>query len=139
MEREDSKSIFELGKEHFGSPAQYSWDWNVQKVEEYANREYGSGIVCLNQKIIVGFCLAQNRYSEQRPDVAWLTYIIINSEFKGRGIGRELSERVTASLKQRGVREVITDVYEDNAESLGFFAKQGFEIKERWFILAKKI
>lgn len=135
----DINDIFHLGLSHFGSSNQYSWDWSAAKIRHYLDEEFGTGLVCTRGNLLAGFALAQNKYSEQRPDVAWLTYIMINPDFKQRGVGKELFNRISAKLKESGVREIITDVYEDNRKSLEFFDKQGFAIRERWFILAKPI
>ncbi len=139
IQHEDVSVIFEMGKEHFGSPAQYSWDWSVRKVEEYTDTSFGSGVVCTDKEKLIGFALAQNRYSEQRPNVAWLTYVVVNPAYKGKGIGKTLTTKLTDLLKSKGVTEIITDIYENNTDSLAFFEKQGFDVKERWFILARKI
>lgn len=139
IQREDIKPIFGLGRKHFGSPQQYSWDWSKAKIESYLDETFGSGVICTSGKKLVGFALAQNKYSEQKPNVAWFTYVMVDPEHQGRGIGKDLTAKVTEALKAKGVTEVITDVYENNAESLKFFEKQGFDIKERWFILARQI
>lgn len=139
VQRKDVPAMFKLGKTHFGSPKQYSWDWSEKKVKAYTNSSFGSGIVCNDEDRLVGFALAQNKYSEQKPDVAWLTYVIVSPEYKGKGIGKTLTTKLTEILKKKGTRNIVTDIYEDNVESLEFFKRQGYAIKERWFILARKI
>lgn len=139
VESRDVTSIFELGKAHFGSPTQYSWDWSTDKIETFVDPSFGTGIVCTKNNGLVGFALAQNKYSEQKPGVAWFTYIAVDPQYQNKGIGKTLSERLLQELRKKGVTEVITDIYEDNTTSLEFFGKRGFDIKERWFILARKI
>lgn len=138
VEGKDLKAIFELGKSHFGSPSQFSWDWSIQKLEGYLDSSFGTGIVCLDKELI-GFALAQNKYSDQKPRVAWLTYGMADKKQEGKGIGSELYKMIIAALKEVGATEIIADVYEDNAESLEFFEKKGFVIKEKWFILSRKL
>lgn len=135
----DVEGIFWLGKEHFGSPSEYSWNWSTSKIREYLNQDFGTGIVCADKREVLGFVLAQNRYSEQKPDVAWLQYIMTHPNHQSRGIGKTLFEKMITELKRKGAKEILADVYENNTESLHFFENQSFDIKERWFILARKI
>ncbi len=139
MQKEDIDYIYKLGKENFGSETQYSWDWSISKIKEYITSSFGTAFVCVHEDKIVGFALAQNKYSEQKKGLAWFTYIMVINDFQSKGIAKKLLSMVESSLKEKGVKEIITDIYEDNKNSLNFFEKQGFEIKEKWFILAKKI
>jgi len=139
IERADVEKIFRLGESEFAHPTQYSWDWSIPKVESYLDEESGSGIVCTGREELVGFVLAENNYSRQRPNVAWLTYLMVHPNYERNGIGQTLLEKIKDVLKSKGITEVITDIFEDNELSLRFFHKQGFSVKKKWFILARDI
>ena len=138
LEKNDLKTIFEMGKDQFGLPSQFSWDWSLAKLDEYLDNKFGTGIVCFGDEL-VGFALAQNKYSEQKPDVAWLTYIMVSSKYLSLGIGKELYNKLVVALKGIGANEITIDVYEDNVGFLEFFKKRGFNIKEKWLTLSTKI
>jgi ribosomal protein S18 acetylase RimI-like enzyme len=139
MQPGDVEPILALGAAEFGSSSEYSWDWSAKEVAQYLDSSFGVGLVCTRNDDIVAFALAQRHYSQQKPDVAWFRYILVHPGHQRRGIGRRLFEQSLRALRAQGATEVVTDVYETNTESLNFFSREGFDVKERWFILAKPL
>ena len=41
MQQEDIKSIFILGKPYFALKSEYSWDWSIEKIEQYLKKLFG--------------------------------------------------------------------------------------------------
>jgi predicted N-acetyltransferase YhbS len=139
MRAKDVKSVFLLGEKDFGSKSEYSWDWSIKKIRKYLKRPFGFGIVCLDKDNVVGFVLAENNYSSQKPNVAWLTYIFVDENHRHMKVGSSLLSLVSEKLSSIGKTELITDIYLDNSQSIAFFGSSEFRIKERWAILSKKL
>ena len=135
----DLPLILRIGKEKFGSPQQYCWDWNPDKLKLYLDESFGIGMVCTDGKEIVAFILAQRKYSRQRPGAAWIPYILVNPAYQQERVGHTLFEKIKAALKEMGATEIVADIYEENSESRRFFEKEGLSLKERWVTFAGKI
>ena len=134
----DLETIYALGKEHFASTQEFSWDWSLEELQDYLTPA-GIGIIAAEQEDILGFTLAKTSYSSQRPDVAWLTYILVKEDQQGKGIAGTLLQKIEQTLKDLGKKHLITDVYAENTSSLAFFGKQDFDKKETWHILSKPL
>lgn len=139
MRASDVGKVFRFGKKYFGLPSEYSWDWSRKVISEYLKPSFGTGIIAADSGKIAGFALAQRKYSSQRPRVAWLTYIFVRPEYRHHELGMHLVEKMVEKLSHSGAKDVITDVYTKNTESIRFFVANGFKVKEKWFIMSRKI
>lgn len=139
MRGEDIETVFCLGKEKFGSDAEYSWDWSMESVRLYLDDSFGFGVICSEGNDIIGFALVKTCYASQKPDVAWLNYIFIDGRYRRKNFGSELLDFITSNLRELGKRELIADIYAHNKASLDFFKQCGFELKEKWLSLSKKL
>ncbi len=135
----DAERVYALGKKDFGSRSEYSWDWSVAKVRQYAKRAFGFGYVCLERSRIVGFALVENHYASQRPNVAWFTYVFVGPAHRKSGIGAELVRLTVSRLRRLGKTGVMTDVFQANSASLRFFKENGFRLSERWVMMDRRI
>jgi len=139
MKSSDIKKVFSVGKSEFGKVSEYSWDWSISKIRQFLRPSFGVAIVCSEGKEILGFALAEKKYSSQKPAVAWLNYVFVKSGARHRHIGSKLVEEIILRLKKGGKKDLITDVYANNKSSLKFFKSNNFVISEKWFILSRKI
>ena len=139
IKKSDIISIFLLGKPHFGLKTEYSWDWSKEKIKQYLNKSFGFGIICTDKNSIIGFALVQNNYSSQKPNVAWITYVFVAKRYEHKNIGSNLLKLVFSKLKDIGKTDLITDIYVKNKSSLDFFQSNKFRVKEKWFILSRKL
>lgn len=55
--------------------------------------------------------------------------VALRSDFKGRGLGRMLMERMVAYVRSRGTRWIVGEVLRENAPMLGLVKKLGFEVR----------
>lgn len=139
LAKKDARKVYLSGKKHFASPKEYSWDWSIEKVRRYARPSFGTSIIATDNGKIVGFALAENNYSSQKPNVGWFTYVLVHPFYRGHKLGEMLLEQALQKMKDKGVKEVITDIYTKNKDSLKFFASNGFTVKEKWVIMSRKI
>ena len=139
MKKSDVKTFFLLGKKAFGLPSQYSWDWSISKIKQYLQSSFGFGIVCFDQNTIIGFVLAQKKYSSQKPQVAWINYVFVEKKYRKKCIGSILLQQALTTLKKLGKTDIIADAYTNNKRSLQFFKANKFRIKEKWVILSRKL
>jgi acetyltransferase len=56
--------------------------------------------------------------------------ILVRSDFKGRGLGRLLMEKIVAYLRSRGIREVVGQTMSDNSAMLALARKLGFKTRQ---------
>jgi len=96
-------------------------------------------MVCVDGDFIVGFVLVETDYSSQKPNVARLTYILVDEHHRHRNIASELLDLMFEKLKYLGKTDIITDVYAYNKTSLDFFDSDKFHVKEKRITLSKKI
>ncbi len=139
LQEKDIKKIYLLGKKDFASSSEYSWDWSIHEIKQYLKRSFGFGFVCLDRNKIIGFVLVKRNYSSQRPKVAWLTYIFIEKKYRRNKIGSCLIKLSFIHLKKLRKKDLITDIYKKNKESLSFFKSECFTKKEDWVIEDKKL
>jgi len=59
-------------------------------------------------------------------DLAEVRSLAVRSSHQGKGLGKEMTERLVASAKELGIEKVFTLTYQE-----GFFAKLGFDVVEK--------
>ena len=96
-------------------------------------------MVCVDRDSIVGFVLVETNYSSQKPNVAWLTYILVDENYRHKNIASTLLDLMFEKLKHLGKTDIITDVYAYNKTSIDFFDSDKFHVKEKRITLSKKI
>jgi [ribosomal protein S18]-alanine N-acetyltransferase len=61
-----------------------------------------------------------------RPPTADIQTIAVDSDHRGRGIARDLLERLLATAEERGCSEVLLEVRADNAAAIALYESEGF-------------
>jgi len=61
----------------------------------------------------------------------WIEYIVVQSEFRKKGIGFALLCKLIDHAKRSGINCIYTTIYPDNKASIGLHLKAGFEIENR--------
>lgn len=56
-----------------------------------------------------------------------ISNVVVQEEFRGRGLGRKLAEAAIAEARDLGARGVVLQVYEDNRPALRLYTDLGFE------------
>jgi len=139
LRKGDVSAVYRLGRHIFGNQADYSWDWSRPSIRRYLRRSYGFGLVCVDERRIIGFLLVEKNYSSQKPEVSWVTYVYVVPEYRRQDVGSQLLDRASARLRTFGKKELIADVYADNSGSIAFFTKRKFVIQERWLLLRRRL
>ncbi len=61
-----------------------------------------------------------------RPNLAWVYFIGVRHDFRGRGVALELRDRIVAELRRRGIRRLYSGALTFNVASLRNQRKSGF-------------
>lgn len=89
---------------------------------------------------LVGALLGSLQYGEfgVPEPVAVLDTILVDLEFRGRGIGTAMFEQLVKNLEAFGIDRLRTEVAWDHRELIGFLGKHGFGPAPR-LVLERKI
>lgn len=66
-----------------------------------------------------------------RPPTADIQTIAVAQTARGRGIARDLLGRLLATAAESGCSEVLLEVSADNADAIGLYESEGFEVIAR--------
>jgi ribosomal protein S18 acetylase RimI-like enzyme len=87
-------------------------------------------IVAESANNIIGTGYAQIRQSKISMDHdihSYLGFMYVTPDFRGRGINREITEKLIAWSRRRGVTDLYLDVYSENTSAIKAYEKVGFE------------
>ncbi len=57
----------------------------------------------------------------------WINRLAVDEEYRGRGIGTELLEKLERVFEEKGFQIWASLIEPDNSEAMDFFEKRGFE------------
>ena len=72
------------------------------------------------------------------PD-AFVDELFVVPEARGRGLGAAALEHLAAALAARGVVALHLEVARENGGAQRFYARKGFESRERYFLMTRKL
>ncbi|RYE56910.1 MAG: GNAT family N-acetyltransferase [Sphingobacteriales bacterium] len=81
---------------------------------------------------IVGFALYYTRYSTWKGRRLYLEDFIVTEEYRGRGIGKLLFERVMQEAKERNYNGMVWQVLHWNETAIKFYNKYAASIEDGW-------
>ncbi|RZK52945.1 MAG: GNAT family N-acetyltransferase [Pedobacter sp.] len=81
---------------------------------------------------IVGFALFYTRYSTWKGCRLYLEDFIVTEEYRGKGIGKMLFEKVMAETKNGNYSGMVWQVLDWNEPALNFYNKYAARIEEGW-------
>lgn len=61
-----------------------------------------------------------------------LVFFVMDSEYKGKGFGRQLLDKFNSALVERGLTCCELSVDENNQSAIGFYERRGFKFKKRY-------
>ena len=92
-------------------------EWHCQFIED--RNGHAIGFLELSSRNIVDGCLSS--------PVAYLEGLYLNSEFRGKGLGREIINVLLNWCREKGFSELATDAELKNIKAQGFFQAMGFQ------------
>lgn len=96
-----------------------------ERIEGYLTRNPGLSQVAESDGKIVGAVLCG--HDGRR---GFIYHLAVDSEWRGQGLGRQLTERVLALLKERGIQKAYVMVFGQNDAGRGFWERAGWEARE---------
>jgi GNAT superfamily N-acetyltransferase len=101
------------------------------------NDNLGAVWLIFSSGALVGYIALCRGYTIEfgGPD-AFLDEFFVLSEFRGRGIGREVLERVKEEAKSFGIRALHLEVARDNTRARTLYSELGFEAREKYVLMS---
>jgi ribosomal protein S18 acetylase RimI-like enzyme len=82
---------------------------------------------------VVGFALYYIRYSTWKGQRMYLEDILVNEEFRGKGIGKLLFDRLIAEAKEKKWNGMVWQVLEWNEPAINFYKKfESVKFDDEW-------
>lgn len=81
---------------------------------------------------VVGFALYYVRYSTWKGQVMYLEDIIVTSEYRGKGIGKMLMDKLIEEAREKGFKRITWQVLEWNEPAIGFYKKYNATFDPEW-------
>lgn len=101
-----------------------SKEFICNEINEMKSVGFISSVIKDNKGEIIGVC------DFKIQEEAYLSLLMINSKFKGNGLGKEIYNHLERVFKSNNVKRVRIDVVYDYEENvIGFWEKQGFVSK----------
>lgn len=121
MKTEDLEKIYKLGRKHWADDA-----WLTKKYLKSSFEQDGLSYVAKEDNKVVGGIIMV--YEDIVKN--WIRYLIIDKEFRGRGIGTQLMHQVTHHIKHG--ESIFVDTGVSDKGAIKFYEKCGF--KNRGYI-----
>lgn len=86
----------------------------------------------LDGKPVVGFALYYIRYSTWKGQVMYLEDIIVTSEYRGRGIGKMLMDKLIEEARDKDFKRIAWQVLEWNEPAIRFYKKYNAQFDPEW-------
>ena len=106
-------------------------------LEEFSKAGFGpekvwTAFVVETDGKIVGFALYYTRYSTWKGCRLYLEDFIVTEEYRGRGIGKLLFERVIREAREKNYNGMVWQVLNWNEPAVNFYNKYAANIEEGW-------
>ncbi|QHS57094.1 GNAT family N-acetyltransferase [Mucilaginibacter sp. 14171R-50] len=106
-------------------------------LEEFEDAGFGSkpvwkAFVAETDGKIVGFALYYVRYSTWKGSRLYLEDLIVTEEYRGRGIGKILFDRLFRETRELGYSGMVWQVLDWNEPAITFYKKYGAAIEAGW-------
>ncbi len=106
-------------------------------LEEFENTGFSSqpvwwAFVAEENDVIVGFALYYIRYSTWKGSRMYLEDIIITEEYRSKGIGTLLFDRLIVEAKERNLSGITWQVLEWNESAIEFYRKYNAKLDGEW-------
>lgn len=110
--------------------------WIKVSVEEYGYTEWAEEIKMLGvkeyEKILVavdnGKIIGSMAYKKTNKEVAELKRVYLYKEYRGKGIAKQLYNRIIEVIKKKKYKKLIVETWENFQSGISFYLKNGFEL-----------
>jgi GNAT superfamily N-acetyltransferase len=82
--------------------------------------------------VVVGFALYYIRYSTWKGQAMYLEDILITNEWRGKGIGKLLFDRLIEEAKEKKFNRIIWQVLDWNEPAINFYKRYNADIDGGW-------
>jgi GNAT superfamily N-acetyltransferase len=134
-QKEDCPRLLELVKEL----AEYERAPNEVTVTlaHFENSGFGEkpvwwAFVAEVEGLVIGFALYYIRYSTWKGERMYLEDLLVTNEWRGKGIGKLLMDRLIQEAKDRGWNAMIWQVLEWNEPAINFYKKYNADFDPEW-------
>ena len=80
-----------------------------------------------NNVIATGYAkIRPSKQSLSHEFDGYLGFMYVTKDFRGRGVNKEIIDRLIAWNREQGVNDIYLDVYADNAPAINAYLKAGF-------------
>jgi ribosomal protein S18 acetylase RimI-like enzyme len=100
--------------------------------------EKGELYICTQDDLLIASVVLNNRFDPEYENIDWKTdanhhetiiihTFAVNSEFAGKGIGKEIFNQIKSQAMKNNVKTIRLDIIDGNAGAQKVFEKLGFE------------
>ena len=100
-------------------------DDSREGIERYLRRNPATSFVALEDGRLIGVILAG--HDGRR---GFIHHMCVAEAFRGRGTGRQLTEKALGALREEGIHKVALLVFKRNEAGNAFWEKMGFTVRE---------
>ncbi len=102
-----------------------SFDDSREGIEKFLTRNPNTNFILTDEEKTVGVLLCG--HDGRR---AYIYHAVVGPEYRNRGYGTQLLDRILTSLEAEGINKAALVVYSDNALGNNFWESQGFTVRE---------
>jgi ribosomal protein S18 acetylase RimI-like enzyme len=103
--------------------------WSLERLQAVIDEPEAINLAVEQDGIVIGF-ITTEKLDNGRYEV---TRLYVDPEIRSKGIGGKMLQMVFDELRERGVAEVLVNVFGDNHAGRRFYERNGFElIEDTW-------
>lgn len=101
--------------------------------EEFAAGTFSGHVAVTDEGNIIGMVLYYDTFSTWKGKMLYLEDFVVNTAYRGKGIGKALFEEFKAEAKRRGCSLIKWQVLDWNTPAVKFYEHQGAIIEKEWW------
>ena len=122
----DAQTTLSLHLQELESPYEKLWEPDTHTDTRYRQViQQGLSLGVYDGDRLVGIAIAEKQAWNR---TLWVWEFHIDSDHRGRGLGRELMEKLAAVGKKVGCRVMVCETQNTNVPAIRFYRKVGFEV-----------